>query len=611
MMKRKFVQHLSVLAIAGFLAGMQIACSDKNPGSGSEFGALASALSSLGNGSGLQGLLGNKTSSVHAASSYFHTEIYPPHWLQWTTDGSAPIQMDGPFLTQGLRCNGRYCDDVNLLATETSYTQTNSWWTDYFSEEGTNYRICDNNGFVTGIQCSGSYCDNVSLRCSQLNNSGVRTGCYWTAGVSEEGGGKFVAPQSMYVAGASCNGRYCDNMSLYLCQADNGGPSFDMDALAHQYAPRLRFDQETTTGSGDSSKCFPSDAGYYYTQRATGATPQSLCNKDYSTISNNQVPIYYMASQVGTNSVAIRYWFFYSYQSTCFLSFGNHPADWESMVVLIVNGQLQRVAYFQHGGWYTREPGNYEVVGGTHPVGYAGKNAHGTFHNSGGSGGCLYFDDYRNPGSADYHMDTWNNLQLLSRGSGFPDWMNCTGDSCFDGIGHPIEQTGDLRSMGGCGKDGCGWSSLDADIPFQNDPTGAEYSAITAKHSGRVLDVPGASTSDSVNIDQFSNWNVDNEKWWLESTGDGYYKIIAKHSGKCMDVKGASTSAGMNVTQYSCSGNANQRFQLIPYNDGFYSIQAKHSGQCLDIAGAAMGDGGLLIQWPCAWTDNEKFSFTR
>ncbi|AOP36635.1 hypothetical protein A0128_20115 [Leptospira tipperaryensis] len=546
-----------------------------------------------------------------SSNTYFHNEIFPPHWLQWTTDGSASIQSGNTFLTHGIRCDGRYCDNVNLLSTESGYTQTNSWWTDSFSEEGSNERICANNGFVTGLQCSGSYCDSIALRCSQLNNNGVRSSCYWTAPVSEESGGKFVAPESMYLAGVRCSGRYCDNKQLYLCQADNGGPSFDLDALAHQYAPRLRFDQETTTGSGDSSKCFPSDAQTYYEQRALGVAPNTLCNKNYSTIQNNQVPIHYMATKVGTNSVLIRYWFFYAWQSTCFASLGDHAADWESMAVLVVNGQMNRVAFYQHGGWYTKEPGTFETVGGTHPVGYVGKNAHGTFHDSGGSGGCLYFEDFRNPGGNDYHMDTWNNLTLLRRSGDAPPWMNCTGSGCFDGIGHPIEQTGELASMGGCGKDGCGKSSLGDNMPFINDPTGSDYSTIFVKHSGKVLDVPGANTGDSVNIDQYTNYGVDNERWMLESTGDNYFKISARHSGKCMDVKGASSANGTNVVQYSCGSGSNQRFQLLPYNDGTFSLQVKHSGQCLDIAGAALEDGANLIQWPCAWTDNEKFQFKR
>jgi hypothetical protein len=67
--------------------------------------------------------------------------------------------------------------------------------------------------------------------------------------VSDESGGTFVAPESTYLAGVRGSGRYCDSKQLSLCQAEAGGPAYDLGALAAQYAPRLRFDQESGTGS--------------------------------------------------------------------------------------------------------------------------------------------------------------------------------------------------------------------------------------------------------------------------------------------------------------------------------------------------------------------------
>src|SRR5215207_6040668 len=88
---------------------------------------------------------------------------HPPQWTPWTTDGAAAIETADAFLVGGVRCSGRYCDDIGFLAVESGYTPTSSWWTDSFSEEGQNFRICDSDGFVTGIQYSSRYCDNVSL----------------------------------------------------------------------------------------------------------------------------------------------------------------------------------------------------------------------------------------------------------------------------------------------------------------------------------------------------------------------------------------------------------------------------------------------------------------
>ncbi|MEQ9364152.1 MAG: RICIN domain-containing protein, partial [Leptospirales bacterium] len=509
-----------MLVIFGFLGTVLAACQEQIENS------EALELSALSGLTALQ-TSGANTTRLNGAS-YFHAEVHPPYWLEWTTDGARFIENKGRFLTQGLRCSGRYCDNVNLLSTETAYSQTQSWWTDYFSEEGDNARICANQAFVTGIQCTGRYCDNISLRCSQLNNNAVRTACYWTAPVSEESGGKFIAPESMYVAGMRCSGRYCDNKELYLCQADAGAPAMDVPALARQFAPRLRFDQGFGGGSGDQNKCFPGDPATYYAERAQGARPQDLCNKDYSTIQNNQVPIYYLASRVGTNAVLIRYWYFYAWQSTCFAGAGSHAADWESVAALIVNGELQRVAFYQHGGWYTKERGNFELANGTHPVAYVGKNSHGSYHDDGGSGGCLYFEDFRNPGGNDYRMDTWNNLHPLERGTGAPAWMNCTGSGCFDGIGHPIEQTGSLPAMAGCGKDGCGKASLGGARPFLSDPTGTDFVKIVAKHSGRALEVAGAGGGDGANVQQYDDFGGYHQRWSLQSTGDGHFRISAR-----------------------------------------------------------------------------------
>ena len=72
------------------------------------------------------------------------------------------------------------------------------------------------------------------------------------------------------------------------------------------------------------------------------------------------------------------------------------------------------------------------------------------------------------------------------------------------------------------------------------------------------------------------------------ATGE-YYKIVVKHSGKCLDIRGASTEDWANVIQYGWHGGDNQLFKLVPATDepGYYWIFAKHSGKCLDVEGAS------------------------
>ena len=533
----------------------------------------------------------------------------PPYWLRATSDGGPAIGCNASGVASGFSCKGSYCDDVNLLCTHSGYSSAGSAWSGYVSDEAPSETICPNNGFVSGVRCTGSYCDNVSVNCTTLNNGGVRKNCFWTAPVSEESIGRFVSPAGMAIAGVRCSGRYCDNTQFHLCQYDAELPSADLAALAAKFAPRLRFDQEFGTGSGDQSKCFPSDPGIYYDQRRAGVSPQALCNKDYSSISSARIPTYYMARKTGVDTVVIRYWYFYAWQGTCTLTFGSHAADWESLAVVIVGGQLRRVAWFQHGGWYSREAGQYELAEGTHPVAYVGKNAHGSYHDAGGSGGCLYFEDFRNPGSRDYRMDTWRHLVALKRGSAQPAWMNCSGDGCFDGIGHPVDQTGDLLALGGCNKDGCGKSSLGAAIPFITDPTGLDIRRITAKHSGKCLDVSAASRQDGAALAQYACHTGDNQRFSAESTGDGYMRIMARHSGKCLEVSGAATGDGAAVSQYACGEGLHQRFRWIDRGAGHFALQARHSGKCLDVSGASWDNGAMLVQSSCHFGDNQLFRF--
>ena len=54
----------------------------------------------------------------------------------------------------------------------------------------------------------------------------------------------------------------------------------------------------------------------------------------------------------------------------------------------------------------------------------------------------------------------------------------------------------------------------------------------------------------------------DNQVWTLEPASDGYVRIVARHSGKAMDVEGASVDEGARVIQYTPHGGANQQWLL-------------------------------------------------
>jgi hypothetical protein len=135
------------------------------------------------------------------------------------------------------------------------------------------------------------------------------------------------------------------------------------------------------------------------------------------------------------------------------------------------------------------------------------------------------------------------------------------------------------------------------------------YYTITAKHSGKCLDVSGASAQDGAAVIQWPGNGGDNQKWKLVSAGDGYFNIIAKHSGKYLDVSGVSPDNGAGIIQWAGWGGDNQKFRIEDAGDGSYRIVAKHSGKCLDVNGASTGDGARVIQWSSWGGDNQKWFF--
>ena len=71
-------------------------------------------------------------------------------------------------LLSGLRCRGRYCDNLSGDAIYTDLEATGQWeWLPFFSEEQGG-RVCEQGQYVTGVGCKGSYCDNISLHCSSV-----------------------------------------------------------------------------------------------------------------------------------------------------------------------------------------------------------------------------------------------------------------------------------------------------------------------------------------------------------------------------------------------------------------------------------------------------------
>ncbi|HEV2761750.1 MAG TPA: S8 family serine peptidase, partial [Pyrinomonadaceae bacterium] len=134
------------------------------------------------------------------------------------------------------------------------------------------------------------------------------------------------------------------------------------------------------------------------------------------------------------------------------------------------------------------------------------------------------------------------------------------------------------------------------------------YYDIRARHSGKCLEVSGASQSNGGGAQQVTCTGAAGQQWQLVPTGDGYYQIVARHSGKALDVAGNSPDNGAGVHQWSYVGGANQQWQLAPTGDGYYRLVARHSGKVADVAWASSADGAGVLQWEANGGWNQQWA---
>ena len=122
------------------------------------------------------------------------------------------------------------------------------------------------------------------------------------------------------------------------------------------------------------------------------------------------------------------------------------------------------------------------------------------------------------------------------------------------------------------------------------------YLTIVARHSGKVLDVWGASTADGAPTIQYPHHGGQNQQWRMQDLGGGYVRFVARHSSKVLDVSGASSLDGAAVHQWTNVDAPNQQWRLEAVGGNYVRLVARHSGKVLDVAGASRAGGAGVRQ---------------
>ncbi|BCX49830.1 hypothetical protein HAHE_37380 [Haloferula helveola] len=140
---------------------------------------------------------------------------------------------------------------------------------------------------------------------------------------------------------------------------------------------------------------------------------------------------------------------------------------------------------------------------------------------------------------------------------------------------------------------------------------------LVAKHSGKVLDVNGASMAGGANVQQWAFTGNENQQWDVQplpSTVGGdysYFTIRAVHSGQSLDLLNSSYNDGANVIQFGTGAGVNQQWYLEYAGDGYFHIRNRWSGKFLDVnlGGAVSGtaNGANVQQWAGSGGANQQW----
>ncbi|MGS2646281.1 RICIN domain-containing protein [Streptosporangium sp. LJ11] len=94
-------------------------------------------------------------------------------------------------------------------------------------------------------------------------------------------------------------------------------------------------------------------------------------------------------------------------------------------------------------------------------------------------------------------------------------------------------------------------------------PTSGGFHRVNnGNNDAQAWDVTNVSTADSAPVQLWSYSGGNNQQWQAVEEPGGFYHFVNRHSGKCLDVPGASTGDSVQLQQYTCNGTTAQSFSL-------------------------------------------------
>ncbi|GAA3240112.1 glycoside hydrolase family 76 protein [Dactylosporangium siamense] len=124
-------------------------------------------------------------------------------------------------------------------------------------------------------------------------------------------------------------------------------------------------------------------------------------------------------------------------------------------------------------------------------------------------------------------------------------------------------------------------------------------SVLRGAESGRCVDVPGSSQTNSTRVALWDCNGGTNQRWVATAS-----RQLQVYGSKCLDVSGGSTANGAAVIIYDCHAGTNQQWTVNA--DG--TVVSAASGKCLDATAHGTANGTLLAIWTCNGGANQRWS---
>jgi xyloglucan-specific exo-beta-1,4-glucanase len=131
---------------------------------------------------------------------------------------------------------------------------------------------------------------------------------------------------------------------------------------------------------------------------------------------------------------------------------------------------------------------------------------------------------------------------------------------------------------------------------------------LSVRHSGKCLDVEGASKISGAPLTQRTCTTGSDQQWTFLDAGSGWWRLKVGHTGMCMDLASQSTAANVGLVQSTCTSSLSQQWASEDMGNGWFRLKSRYSGLCMDVNGRSTADGARIVQFSCSTVTSQQWN---